>query len=101
MQTVNSIIDAFIVDFYSSDPSGIKISRGLGWGFFDILDTVNISTKNFEASLALEYFNEAYNIDAVILRNFDCSMITHHITFSDIDPYFNALIKIYDKCVYN
>lgn len=97
----DSTIDTFIVDFYSSYPSKIKVNRGLGWGFFDILDTIEISTKNFTASLALDHFDGVDNLDVIIYRNVDCATISHHIRFFDSDSYFNALIEIYNKCITN
>ena len=97
----NNAIDSFIVDFYSSYPSEIKLDRGLGWGFFDILDTIEISTKKFIASLALEYYDGVDKLDVIISRNVDCATITYHTVLFGSDKYFKALIEIYNKCVKN
>lgn len=35
----DATIDQFIVDFYSSYPSEIKVSHALGWSHFGISDT--------------------------------------------------------------
>lgn len=43
----DTTIDYFIVDFYSSYPSEIKVSHALGWSRFDIVDTIEISIKSF------------------------------------------------------
>lgn len=101
MYTKADPIDTFIVDFYSSYPSKIKVARGLGWGFFDILDTIEISTENFIASLGLEYYEGVHKLDVMVSRNVDCSTISHHAIFFNSDPYFRALIEIYNKCIRN
>lgn len=97
----DTIIDQFIVDFYSSYSSEIKVDRSLGWSIFSISDTIEISTKNFTSSIALEPLDNADELDVLIYRTVDCATISRHVMLFDGDPYFNALIKIYNKCIRN
>lgn len=68
-------IDQFIVDFYSSYSSEIKIGH------------------------ALEPLDNVDGLDVLIYRTVDCATISRHVMLFDGNPYFNALIKIYNKCV--
>lgn len=98
----DTTIDQFIVDFYSSYSSQIKVDHSLGWGLFGILDTIEISTKNFTSSIALEPLDNVDGLDGLdvlIYRTVDCATISRHVMLFDSDPYFNALIKIYNKCI--
>lgn len=95
----DTTIDQFIVDFYSSYPSEIKVSHALGWGLFGILDTIEISTKNFTSSIALEPLDNVDGLDVLIYRTIDCATISRHVMLFDGNPYFNALIEIYNKCI--
>lgn len=95
----DATIDQFIVDFYSSYPSKIKVSHALGWGLFGILDTIEISTKNFTSSIALEPLDNVNGLDVLIYRTIDCTTISRHVMLFDGNPYFNALIEIYNKCI--
>lgn len=95
----DTTIDQFIVDFYSSYPSEIKVGHALGWSLFGISDTIEIFTKNFTSSIALEPLDNVDGLDVLIYRTVDCATISRHVMLFDGDPYFNALIKIYNKCI--
>ena len=98
----DTTIDQFIVDFYSSYSSEIKVGHSLGWSLFDISDTIEISTKNFTSSIALvEPIDNVDRLDVLIYRTVDCATISRHVMLFDGNPYFNALIKIYNKCIHN
>lgn len=95
----DTTIDQFIVDFYSSYPSEIKVSHASGWSLFGISDTIEIPTNNFTSSIALEPFGNVYELDVLIYRTVDCATMSRHVMLFDGNPYFNALIKIYNKCI--
>lgn len=97
----DTTIDQFIVDFYSSYPSEIKVDHALGCGLFGILDTIEISTKNFTSSILLEPLDDVDRLDVLIYRTVDCATISRHVMLFDGNPYFNALIKIYNQCIRN
>lgn len=97
----DTIIDQFIVDFYSSYSSEIKVGHSLGWSLFGISDTIEISTKNFASSIAIESLDNVDGLDVLIYRTVDCATISRHVMLFDGNPYFNALIKIYNRCIRN
>lgn len=97
----DNFLDTFIVDFYSSYSSEIKVGHALGWSLFGISDTIEISTKNFTSSIALEPLDNVDGLDVLIYRTVDCATISRHVMLFDGNPYFNALIKIYNKCIRN
>ena len=87
----DTTIDQFIVDFYSSYPSEIKVSHALGCGLFDILDTIEISTKNFTSSIALEPLDNVDGLDVLIYRTIDCATISRHVMLFYGNPYFKKM----------
>ena len=94
----DTTIDQFIVDFYHSYPSEIKVDHALGWSLFGISDTIEISTKNFTSSIALEPLDNVDGLDVLIYRTIDCAIISRHVMLFDGSPYFNAMYRILRLC---
>ena len=67
-------IDQFIVDFYSSYSSEIKVNH------------------------ALEPLDNVDGLDVLIYRTIDCATISRHVMLFDGTPYFNAMYRILKLC---